>query len=518
VRNGTIGGRIRAIAKAGKRASDMSGMLLSLQGISKRFPGVQALSDVRFDLQAGEVHALMGENGAGKSTLIKILCGVQPPDEGDIVLDGAPVTIASPVDAHAMGISSVHQELHFEPYLTVAENIFLGRQPTNRLGLIDHARLRREARKVLAELGVSIDVRALAGQLSIAERQVVAIARAVSMRARIMIFDEPTSSLTRRESALLMAMIRRLRDQSIGIMYVSHRMEEVFDLCDRVTVFRDGRYVATRDVGATSMAELVHMIVGRDLESPGAKVEAAAGPEVLEVRHLSKRGMLRDISFSLRRGEIVGLAGLVGAGRTELARVIFCDLLPDHGDVLVEGRPFRGRNPRNAIQAGIGFVPEDRKEQGLVTSLTVMSNISMARLGSLSWLGVVSSARERRLAREYVERLAIRTPSIEQKAMYLSGGNQQRVVVAKWLATQPKVLIVDEPTRGIDVGAKAEIHNLLRELAARGMAVLMISSDMPEILAVSDRVLVMHQGHMAGELPAATATQEAIMNYAMGLA
>jgi ABC-type sugar transport system ATPase subunit len=249
----------------------MSGMLLSQQGISKRFPGVQALSDVRFDLKVGEVHALMGENGAGKSTLIKILCGVQPPDEGDIVLDGAPVRIVSPVHAHAMGISSVHQELHFEPYLSVVENIFLGRQPTNRLGLIDHPCLRKEARQVLAELGVSIDVQALAGQLSIAERQVVAITRAVSMRARIMIFDEPTSSLTRRESTLLMAMIRRLRDQGIGIMYVSHRMEEVFDLCDRVTVFRDGRYVATRDVAATSMAELVQMIVGRDLESSAAK-------------------------------------------------------------------------------------------------------------------------------------------------------------------------------------------------------------------------------------------------------
>jgi ribose transport system ATP-binding protein len=495
----------------------MSETLLSLHGISKRFPGVQALSDVCFDLNPGEVHALMGENGAGKSTLIKILCGVQPPDEGEILLDRAPVTITSPVHAHALGISPVHQELHLEPYLSVAENIFLGRQPTNRFGLIDHRRLLKEARHVLGELGVSIDPQVLVGRLSIAERQVIAIARAVSMRARIMIFDEPTSSLTRRETELLMAMIRRLRDQGIGVIYVSHRMEEIFDLCDRVTVFRDGRYVATRDVATTSMGELVHMIVGRDLESPAAKVEAAAGAVVLDVRHLSKRGMLRDISFSLRRGEIVGLSGLVGAGRTELARTIFCDMLADEGEVLVDGKPFRGRNPRQAISAGIGLVPEDRKEQGLVTSLPVMSNISMARLGSLTRLGVLSGGRERRLARDYVERLAIRTPSVEQKAMYLSGGNQQRVVIAKWLATQPKVLIVDEPTRGVDVGAKAEIHNLLRELAANGMAILMISSDMPEILAVSDRVLVMHQGRLAGELSAATATQEAIMNYAMGL-
>ncbi len=495
----------------------MSEALLELRGISKQFPGVRALSDVRFDLRSGEVHALMGENGAGKSTLIKILCGVQPPDEGEIVLDRAPVTIANPLHAYALGISPVHQELHLEPNLSVAENIFLGRQPTNRFGLIDHRRLLKEARQVLEELGVSMDPQALVGGLSIAERQVIAIARAVSMHARIMIFDEPTSSLSRRESELLMAMIRRLRDQGVGIIYVSHRMEEIFSLCDRVTVFRDGRYVATRDVAATSMGELVRMIVGRDLESSAPRVATDTGAVVLEVRRLSKRGMLRDVSFSLRRGEIVGLSGLVGAGRTELARTIFCDMLADEGEVLVDGKPFRGRNPRHAIAAGIGLVPEDRKEQGLVISLAVMSNISMAHMCSLTRLGVLSGARERRLARDYVERLAIRTPTVEQKAMYLSGGNQQRVVIAKWLAIQPKVLIVDEPTRGVDIGAKAEIHNLLRQLAANGMAILMISSDMPEVLAVSDRVLVMHQGRLAGELSAAAATQETIMNYAMGL-
>jgi len=491
--------------------------LLKLHGVSKRFPGVLALSEVRFDLRPGEVHALMGENGAGKSTLIKILCGVQPPDEGEIALDGVPVIISSPVHAHALGISPVHQELHLEPYLSVAENIFLGRQPTNRLGFIDRKRLLAEAGAVLAELGVKLNPEALVGRLSIAERQIVAIARAVSMRARIMIFDEPTSSLTRRETELLLATIRRLRGQGIGIIYVSHRMEEIFDLCDRVTVFRDGKYVATREVAKTSMAELVHMIVGRDLETATARSDVALGPMVLEVRHLSLRGMLRDVSLTLRRGEIVGLSGLVGAGRTELARTLFCDLRADSGEVLIEGIPFRGRNPRQAIAAGIGLVPEDRKEQGLVTSLPVMSNISMPRLASLTRFGVLGGGRERRLARDYVERLAIRTPTVEQKAMYLSGGNQQRVVIAKWLATEPKVLIVDEPTRGVDVGAKAEIHNLLRQLAADGMAILMISSDMPEILAVSDRVLVMHQGRLVGELPAAAATQEAIMNYAMGL-
>ncbi len=495
----------------------MSEPLLKLQGISKRFPGVLALSGVRFDLHRGEVHALMGENGAGKSTLVKILCGVQPPDSGEIELAGLPVTITSPVHARSLGISPVHQELQLEPYLSVAENIFLGRQPTNRLGLIDRKRLLSEAGAVLRDLGVTLHPQTLVGSLSIADRQVVAIARAVSMQARIMIFDEPTSSLTHRESELLLSMIRRLRDQGIGIVYVSHRMEEIFDLCDRVTVFRDGKYVATRDVADTSMTELVQMIVGRELEAPKTKTDIAVRGVVLEVRNLSKRGMLHDISLSLHRGEIVGLSGLVGAGRTELARILFCDFLADAGEVLIEGHPFHGRNPRDAIAAGIGLVPEDRKEQGLVTSLSVMFNITMPRLASLTRFGVLDGGKERRLACDYVDRLTIRTPTIEQKVMYLSGGNQQRVVIAKWLATEPKVLIVDEPTRGVDVGAKAEIHNLLRELAADGMAILMISSEISEILAVSDRVLVMHQGRLAGELSAAQATQEAIMNYAMGL-
>jgi ABC-type sugar transport system ATPase subunit len=495
----------------------MTEPLLQLAGISKGFPGVQALSDVRLDLRAGEVHALMGENGAGKSTLIKILCGVQPPDSGEILLDGKTVTISSPVEAHTLGISPVHQELHLEPYLSVAENIYLGRQPTNRFGLIDRRKMHAEARGILEELGVSLDPAAIVGRLSIAERQVVAIARAVSTRARIMIFDEPTSSLTRRESELLLVMIRRLRDQGVGIIYVSHRMEEIFDLCDRVTVFRDGKYVATRQVAETSLNELVHLIVGRHIESLAPRALTEPGSVVLDVRGLSKRGLLKDISFSLRRGEIVGLSGLVGAGRTELARAIFGDIVPDSGDILIDGVAVRNRSPRQAIAAGIGLVPEDRKEQGLVLDLPVMSNIGMSLLDNLTRFGIVSGQRERQLASRYVKDLGIRTPSIEQKVMYLSGGNQQRVVIAKWLATKPKILIVDEPTRGVDIGAKSELHALLRDLAAGGMAILMISSDMPEILAISDRILVMHQGGLAGELSAAAATQEAIMSYAMGL-
>ncbi len=461
----------------------MGEQLLSLTGISKGFPGVQALSDVSFSLAAGEVHALMGENGAGKSTLIKILCGVQPPDSGKILIDGKPVTVGSPVEARALGIAPVHQELHLEPYLSVAENIFLGCQPRTRFGTIDWKGMVAAARGILDELGVGLDATAEVGRLSIAERQVVAIARAVSTRARIMIFDEPTSSLTRRETELLLSLIRRLRDQGIGIVYVSHRMEEIFDLCDRVTVFRDGRYVSTGRVAETSLDQLIRAIVGRDIVALPMKATAIPGKTLLDVCGLSKKGLLHDISFSLRSGEIVGLSGLVGSGRTELARTIFGDITPDSGEILVDGTPVARGGPRAAIAAGIGLVPEDRKDQGLVVDLSVMANIGMPSLGVLGRFGVLSRRRERRLAEDYVKRLAIRTPTVGQKAMFLSGGNQQRVVIAKWLATRPKVLIVDEPTRGVDVGAKSEIHALLRSLASEGMAILMISSDLPEVLA-----------------------------------
>ncbi|MGP2492003.1 sugar ABC transporter ATP-binding protein [Mesorhizobium sp. PUT5] len=496
----------------------MGEQLLSLTGISKGFPGVQALSDVSFSLAAGEVHALMGENGAGKSTLIKILCGVQPPDSGQILIDGKPVTVGSPVEARALGIAPVHQELHLEPYLSVAENIFLGCQPRTRFGTIDWKGMVAAARGILDELGVGLDATAEVGRLSIAERQVVAIARAVSTRARIMIFDEPTSSLTRRETELLLSLIRRLRGQGIGIVYVSHRMEEIFDLCDRVTVFRDGRYVSTGRVAETSLDQLIRAIVGRDIVALPMKATAIPGKTLLDVCGLSKKGLLHDISFSLRSGEIVGLSGLVGSGRTELARTIFGDITPDSGEILVDGTPVARGGPRAAIAAGIGLVPEDRKDQGLVVDLSVMANVGMPSLGVLGRFGVLSRRRERRLAEDYVKRLAIRTPTVGQKAMFLSGGNQQRVVIAKWLATRPKVLIVDEPTRGVDVGAKSEIHALLRSLASEGMAILMISSDLPEVLAVSDRILVMNNGRISGELSGDAVTQEQVMGHAMGVA
>ena len=492
-------------------------MLLEIDDVTKSFPGVRALAGVRFDLNRGEVHALTGENGAGKSTLVKILSGVYQPDRGTIRLAGNPVRFLNPTHSRSLGISPVHQELQLEPYLSVAENIFLGRQPEGRFGLIDHGRMIRDASTLLRGLGTDIDPTALVGSISIAQRQLVAIARAVSTEARIMIFDEPTSSLTEHETTLLFETIRKLRQKGMGIIYISHRMEEIFRVCDRVTVFRDGRYIATKKVAETSLGNLINMMIGRDVRDLFRKQAAPIGEVVLEVRNLSKKGFLRDISFVLRRGEIVGLAGLVGAGRTELARVIFGDLSYDSGQILVDGQRIRpGHSPRNAIAAGLGLVPEDRKEQGLVAGLSVRQNISMPMLHTLSRLSVVNTLREKQVAESYVARLTIKTPSIEQKVMYLSGGNQQRVVIAKWLANRPKVLIVDEPTRGIDVGATAEIHSLLCELAKQGVSILMISSDLSEILAMSDRVLVMHQGRIAGEIPIENATQEEIMHYATG--
>lgn len=491
--------------------------LLRLRGISKTFPGVRALEGIDFDLNAGEIHALMGENGAGKSTFVKILSGLYRPDEGLITLDGLTVEISSPRHARSLGVSPVHQELHLEPYLSVAENIFLGRQPIGRFGLVDYRAMKREAARLLDDLGAKIEPTRLVGSISTAQRQIVAVARAISTRCRVIIFDEPTSSLTEREATLLFQAIRRLSAQGIGVIYISHRMEEIFRLCDRVTVLRDGRYVVTKPVAETSMRDLIAMMIGRDLSDLFRKEQAAIGEPVLEVRGVSARGLLDNISLTVRKGEIVGLAGLVGAGRTELARAIFGDLAMDAGTLAVGGKTvLKGHSPRVAIAAGIGLVPEDRKEQGVVTELSVRQNVGMALLKSLSRLNVVNAAAERRLAERYTARLAIKTPSIDQKTLYLSGGNQQRVVIAKWLALQPRVLIVDEPTRGIDVGATADIHALLSDLAKQGMAILMISSDMAEILAMSDRILVMRQGRIEGELSREEATQERIMRLATG--
>ncbi len=493
----------------------MSQRLLSVTGISKSFPGVRALDNVHFELQSGEVHALIGENGAGKSTLIKIISGIHQPDSGTLNFRGQQVNITNPAHAQSLGISTVPQEPNLEPYLSAAENIFLGRQATNRLGLIQYGKMYQDAKRLLDDLGIDLDPRVTVNTLTLAEKQMVSIARAVSIEAQILILDEPTSALTDRETELLFKIVRRLQERGLGIIYISHRLEEIFELCDRVTVLRDGQFIDTRLVSEVDRNQIISMMIGRDVGDLYRKDDVTIGAPVLEVRNLTKHGILRDISFTLHRGEIVGLAGLVGAGRTDLAAALFGEKPFDEGEVLLEGTPIRPKRPRDAIRMGIGLVPEDRKEQGLVLDFSVTRNVSLAHLPNLTRFDLIDGKKERQLADEYVERLAIKTPSIGQKVAYLSGGNQQKVVISKWLATNPKVLIVDEPTRGIDVGAKANIYELLSELARQGMAILMISSDLPEILAMSDRILVMRQGRISAEIAGDEATQEKIMEYAV---
>lgn len=492
--------------------------LLEMRSISKVFPGVRALHQVSLTLQPGEVRALVGENGAGKSTLIKVLSGVYQPSEGEIWLDGRQEVMLDPAHALKLGIIPVHQEVNLEPYLSIAENIYIGRQPRNRLKLIDYRRMNADAAAWLAELGVTTDPSVPLGMISIAERQMVAIARAVSLDARVVIFDEPTSSLTQREAERLFAVIRRLKEKSIGVIYISHRLEEIFRICDTLTVMRDGAVVATRSIAEVNTDDVIRLMIGRDLRDMYQKTATAAGAPVLEVKNLTVKGILNDISFSVHGGEIVGISGLVGAGRTELARAIFGDLAYQAGEIFVDGKPLHAGCPDDSIKAGIGLVPEDRKDQGLVLAMPVTKNISMSVLDKLSPLGIIRPRKETQLAKDSVRQLAIKTPSIKQQVQYLSGGNQQRVVIAKWLATRPKVLLVDEPTRGIDVGAKSEIYALLNELAAQGVGILMISSELPEILAMSDRILVMHQGRIKAELPGRGADEETIMRYATGQA
>jgi len=492
--------------------------LLEVKNMSKEFPGVRALDHVDLKLMPGEVRALVGENGAGKSTLIKIISGVYRPTEGEIFINGMREDIVDPYYALKIGIVPVHQEINLEPYLMISENIFIGRQPKNKFGMIDYKKMNADAAKWLSELGVTVDPTLPLGMASIAERQMVSIARAVSLDVKVMIFDEPTSSLTQKEINSLFQVIKRLKKKEIGIIYISHRLEEIFQICDSITVMRDGVVVANKLLKDVDTASIIKLMIGRDLKDMYIKTKAEIGRPVLEVKNLSVKGILNDISLTLRAGEIIGVSGLVGAGRTELARALFGDLPISTGQILIEGKEIKARSPKGFIRSGIGLIPEDRKEQGLVTELPVSRNISMTIFKTLSRFGIINEKKETNIARDYVEQLAIKTPSIYQEVKFLSGGNQQRVVIAKWLATSPKILIVDEPTRGIDVGAKAEIHKLLNELAHQGVAILMISSELPEIIAMSDRVLVIYQGRIRAELEGKKINEEEIMRYATGQA
>ena len=504
----------------------MSAVKLEMKGIVKEFPGVRALNDVTFAARQGEVLALMGENGAGKSTLMKILSGVYPHGtyEGDILVDGQVCRFANTRAAEAAGIAIIHQELNLIPGLSIAENVFMGREPKTfgLLGLIDWDKMHRETQLLLDRLRLPFRPTDLVGDLSVGQQQMVEIAKALSIRAQILVLDEPTSALTESEVAKLFEIIRELKQSGVTMIYISHKMDEIFAIADRVTVLRDGTSVGSDEIAQVTSNSLVAMMVGRDITQMFPKVVHEPQGVVLQVEHysaLKKDGaarLLDDVNFHVRAGEVVGFAGLMGAGRTELMMSLFGALgLKTEGSVKLNGRPLSIRTPRDAIQAGIALVTEDRKESGLVLSLTVKENTSLASLQSLSSrLGVIHEGREEAVAQDYIRELRTKTPSSASIVNNLSGGNQQKVVLAKWLTTRPNVLILDEPTRGIDVGAKVEIYQLINQLTADGVAVIMISSELPEVLGMSDRIYVMREGRIAGELARGEANQENIMHLA----
>jgi inositol transport system ATP-binding protein len=493
--------------------------LLRLSGLTKRFPGVTALADVSIDIFAGEVHGLLGENGAGKSTLLKIVSGAQHPDEGRVEWDGHAVTLANPHRAQALGIVTIYQEFNLVPDLSIAENVFIGREPL-RGGFIDWPTLRAETVAVTRRIGLDLDPMMPVRDLSVAEQQMVEIARALSMRSRLIIMDEPTSALSETEVSRLLGIMAALRADGLAVIFVTHRLSEAASICDRVTVLRDGRLVGTRPAAGLEMDMLIRMMVGRSADQLYRRpaTRHAPGPIRLRVRGLSTEGVsrhgtvLRGIDLDVRQGEILGIAGLVGAGRTEFARAVF-GADQSHGQVEVDGAPVAIRSPRDAIRAGIGLVPEDRKLQALFLAQAVRSNFSIAALARFLRLGVFTNERAEAAALEaYRRALKIRMASGEQSVINLSGGNQQKVVLARWLALKPKVLIVDEPTRGVDIAAKAEVHELLDELAGAGIAVVAISSELPEVLAISDRIVTMREGRLTGELAASDASQEKLMH------
>ncbi len=495
----------------------MSDYLLEMSGIVKRYPGVVAVDGAELTLKPGEVHCLVGENGAGKSTLMKILAGAIQPDAGEIRLAGEAVRIESPNHAQRLGISMIYQEFNLTPFQSVAENIFLGREPRyGRTPIIDWPTLYADAQALLTRIRVSLDVHKPVYQCSVAEQQMVEIAKALAFNAQVIVMDEPSATLTDHELDALFELIRVLKQQNIGIIYISHRLEEIFTLGDRVTVMRDGAYIATNAVADVTRDAIIKMMVGRELKDEFPKETFERGAERLRVEGLRREGLFEDVSFAVHTGEIVGLTGLVGAGRTEVVRAIFGADTLDAGQIYLDGDAVQIRSPREAIRRGIGLLTEDRKNQGLVLGMSVRENATLANLKALVRGGFLQQRKERDAASKFVRELQIKTPTIEQTVQNLSGGNQQKVVLAKWLFTQSNVLIFDEPTRGIDVGAKVEIYKLMNELVRRGVAVLMISSELPEAIGMCDRILVMHAGRIAGELSREEATQERIMRLATG--
>jgi rhamnose transport system ATP-binding protein len=484
---------------------------LELSHIAKAFGAVIALTNGTLRLERTSIHALVGENGAGKSTLVKIIAGLYQRDAGDLLLDGEVVDFRSTAEAKAAGIAVIYQEPTLFPDLSVTENIFMGRQPRGALGVIDRRAMRTEALALFERLGVRIDPDRPTLGLSIADQQIIEIAKAISLDARVLIMDEPTAALSGVEVERLFAVARSLRDEGRAILFISHRFDEVFDLCDTVTVMRDGAYIATSPIESTTVEEIVRQMVGRDVTTLFPKLEAEIGDDVLVVEGLTRPGVFSDVSFTVRSGEIVALAGLVGAGRSEIARAIFGVDSYSAGTVTLNGQLLRRNDPASAMRAGLALVPEDRRQQGLVLESSVARNATLAIRRTLAKFGLITDGLENASARIWASRLEVKTSALDTEVGTLSGGNQQKVVLAKWLATDPKVLIIDEPTRGIDVGTKAEVHRLLSELAQQGLAILMISSELPEVLGMADRVLVVHEGRITADVPRAEATAESVM-------
>lgn len=495
----------------------MNNIILEMDGITKEFPGVKALDNVKLQLYKGDVMALIGENGAGKSTLMKILSGVYSKDRGNIIFEGKEVDFKNPKEAQNAGISIIHQELNLVPYLSIGENIFLGREPTKGFGRVDWDKLYIQAEKYLNKLGMKVNPRKLVKDLSIAEQQMVEIAKALSTNAKIIIMDEPTDSLTDKETEDLFRVINELRDAKRSIVYISHRLQEVFKVCDNITVLRDGQFIGEESVKNITEDKIIEMMVGRKLKEQFPRMDLDPGELVLEVKNLSNDS-INNISFNLRRGEILGISGLMGSGRTELAKTIYGATEKDSGDIHIYGKKVDIKSEKSAIKEGIAYVSEDRKGEGLVLDLPVLENTTISSLKHFAnnW-GQINKELEKKTVEEYVGKLSIKTPSINQIVKNLSGGNQQKVSIAKSLMSEPKILILDEPTRGVDVGAKKEIYDLINEFKSRGMSIIMISSEIPEILGIADRILVMCEGEISGEIDVKEASQENIMKYAVGI-
>ncbi|NHC42988.1 sugar ABC transporter ATP-binding protein [Bacillus sp. MM2020_1] len=491
--------------------------VIEMKGISKAFSGNRVLDQVDFQLLRGEIHALMGENGAGKSTLIKILTGIYERDAGKVFIKGKEVHFKNPKEAEQMGIAVIHQELNIIPYLTVYENMFLGKELTvGRFGITRDKEMKKKTKEYLDRLGIEIDPNTEAGNLSVGQQQMIEIARAVAANTEVLIMDEPTAALTDREIEALFKVIASLKKQGVGIVYISHRMEEIFQICDRISVLRDGQFIDSKEVAKTNFDEIVKLMVGRQLGERFPERNTKIGQERFKVENLTSKGCFENISFSVHQGEIVGVAGLMGAGRSEIMQAIFGYRALDGGKMFIDGKEVTIKSPYEAITAGIAFVTEDRKSQGLILDLSVRENLSITTLDKISKKSVVSSKTEISLVDEMIEKLHVKTSGREISVKSLSGGNQQKIVIGKWLGIHPKILILDEPTRGVDVGAKKEIYQLMNDLTKQGVSIIMVSSELPEILGMSDRVLVIHEGKLANVLNKSEATQENIMQSATG--